>query len=292
VAGQTNRKSGCASRETMHIDSIVVCQCTVCAKLLSQLLTHIHHQHHPASTSPVQQSPPTSLQQVDLTKGKMEEKQKKMKKKQLTSDAKVSFEKKDEGSDSEVLSACIQQCTIEEDGQDELVMATKTLKILNDYCPTEIVTSKPLKDKPSPPESSTINRYRPSSSSSISHYIRTSEDDHIQQCKQVGQDELVVAAAAASSDNCYSQDYTHTIVCRYCREEVNSCYYEEHLVSCLESYQCAQGDCLDKMVQAVNNKHSQTTRGHISPDTRDNGISEFVVNCTATEESFNQLSYE
>ena len=72
----------------------------------------------------------------------------------------------------------------------------------------------------------------------------------IGQAEQVGRDELVIAA---SSYNWYSHDYIHTIVCRYCREEMNSCYYEDHLVSCLESYKCGLGDCVvvDKMVQVT-----------------------------------------
>ena len=114
---------------------------------------------------------------------------------------------------------------------------------------------------------------QPSSNSDINNKETGKDDldDHIQQCKQVGQDELVIAA---SSYYWYSHDYIHTIVCRYCREEVNSCYYEDHLVSCLVSYKCGQGDCLvvDKMIQVIG-------RQVTSKD-------DFVVNCVAVQETF------
>jgi len=84
---------------------------------------------------------------------------------------------------------------------------------------------------------------------------------------QVGQDELVLAA---SSHNWYSHDYIHTTVCRYCREEANGCFYENHLVNYLESNKCGQGNCLivDKMVQVTSSS--------------DNG---FIVNCVAVQET-------
>ena len=146
---------------------------------------------------------------------------------------------------------CIQECPAGHDkqaGWEELVIPNSYPNIQHHQgtrCSMDKTVSKLLKDD-------STKREQPSSSSDINNKESDKDDldDHIQQCKQVGQDELVIAA---SSYNWYSHDYIHTIVCRYCREEVNSCYYEDHLVSCLESYKRGQGDCLvvDKMVQVT-----------------------------------------
>ena len=290
----------------MHIDyqqfMLTICnQCSRCKEMLSMLLYHLHQQHHfPGIICPVQERGPKlppSLQQADFSKisNRTGEKQKKMKKnKQLSCDTITSCEKvvQDEDSDGEVQCTCVQQCPDGLDKQDELVILTshsKTSKIhdhLRTHCSMERTASKSLHDeqnKLSLKESSTAKRDQPSFSSNINDKESGKDDlnDHTQQCKQVGQDELVIVA---SRYNWHSHDYIHTIVCRYCREEVNSCYYEDHLVSCLESYKCGQGDCL------VNNRDSQKTRGCILPElvTTKHGHCEFVVNCTATEESYNQ----
>jgi len=174
----------------------------------------------------------------------------------------------------------VQQCSVGLGGPDELVIATSYTNTSAMHCHhQQAKTLSLLSKRMSIPEQdqlaeNTTTNHLSSSSSYINHYRRTSEDDHIQQCEQVGQDELVIAAAAVSSDNCYSQDYAHTIVCRYCREEVNSCYYEEHLVSCLATYQCVQGDCLDKIVQVVGRQ------------VRSSSDNSFVVNCIAVQEMY------
>jgi len=166
----------------------------------------------------------------------------------------------------------VQQCPVGQEEQDELVIATSYAITLAVHCHQRLGNildiSKPKQNQFSFPGSST-KRDQQSSGSDISSK-ETGKDDHIQQCKQVGQDELVIAA---SSYSWYNHDYIHTIVCRYCREEVNSCYYKDHLVNCLESNKCGQGECLvvDKMVQVTSSS--------------DNG---FVVNCVAVQESFHR----
>jgi len=164
---------------------------------------------------------------------------------------------------------CIQEYTAEQDkqvGRDELVIPNSYPNIQRHHktqCSTNKTVSKLLIGSDS-------KRDQPSSTSGASNRETGKDDldDHIQQRKQVGQDELVIAA---SSYNWYSHNHIHTIVCRYCREEVISCYYEDHLVNCLESNKCGQGHCLvvDKMVQVTG--RLMTLSSDIS----------FVMNCVA-----------
>ena len=176
----------------------------------------------------------------------------------------------------------VQQCPV---GLDEEVEPDKLASYASVHCHHQLAStySSLLVKNISKPEKNQLDlhggstkRDQPSSSSDINNKETVKDDlgDHIQQCRQVGQDELVIAA---SSYNWYSHDYIHTIVCRYCREEVNSCYYEDHLVSCLVSYKYGQGDCLvvDKMVQV-------TERQVTSKD-------DFVVNCVAVQETYTHI---
>jgi len=164
---------------------------------------------------------------------------------------------------------CIQECIVGQVGWDELVIPTNYPTIQYRHrtpCSMNKTASKLL--------IGSSQRDQPSSISDTSNneIDKDNLDDHTQQCKQVGQGELVIAA---SSYNWYSHNHIHTIVCRYCREEVNSCYYEDHLVNCLESNKYGQGHCLvvDKMVQVA---RRQVT-------SKDNG---FAVNCVAVQETF------
>ena len=91
------------------------------------------------------------------------------------------------------------------------------------------------------------------------------------QCCTVGQDELVIP----KHRNCsLSSDSNHTIVCRYCREEVKYCYYNDHLARCsehCEHYRCGIGN----------------TRRHYNHDHRSCSLEEIsssVANCTAVQE--------
>jgi len=247
------------------------------------LLCHLHQQHHPAAISQEQ-----VLQQEDLLKSLTTKIEKQEKMEQLSCNTKMSSEDIVIGSDTEVQCAGIQQCSDEPYKEDELVIATSHPKTsaMHDQgaCYSmERTASKSFQDEQSKlnlTESNTVKRDQPSPTSDTSNK-ETGNNDHIQQCKQVGRDELVIAA---SSYTWYSHDHIHTIACRYCREEVNSCYYGDHLVNCLESNKCRQGHC------SLNNRHNKTTRGYILPDivATKHGVHEFVVNCTAMEESFNQ----
>ena len=168
---------------------------------------------------------------------------------------------------------CIQEYTAGQDkqvGWGELVIPTSYPNIQRHHkmqCSTNKAVSKLLIGSDS-------KRDQTSSTSDTSNRETSKDDldDHIQQCKQVGWDELVIAA---SSYNSYTHDHIHTIVCRYCREEVNSCYYEDHLVNCLERNKCGQGHCLvvDKMVRVAGRQVTS----------KDNG---FTVNCVAVQETF------
>ena len=170
----------------------------------------------------------------------------------------------------------VQQCPVGPDEQGEPVTATSCTITLAVHCQCLLANSCFDISKLEPNQFGFPGGSKDqTSSTSDTNNRETSKhdlDDHIQQCKQVGRDELVIAA---SSYNWYSHNHIHTIVCRYCREEVNSCYYEDHLVNCLEGNKCGQGHCLvvDKMVQVT---------GRL---VKSNSDKFFVVNCVAAQET-------
>ena len=96
------------------------------------------------------------------------------------------------------------------------------------------------------------------------------------QCCTVGSDELVIPNLHNWS---LPSDSDHTTLCKYCREEVKNCYYDHHLVRCVEHCrEYAKGTKTNLHDQA--NKHSS-----LEEETRHfNGYS-FAVNCIATQET-------
>ena len=85
------------------------------------------------------------------------------------------------------------------------------------------------------------------------------------QCCTVGQDELVIPKHHNWS---LSSDSNQTIVCRYCREEVKNCYYNDHLVRCLAEW---------KKLHCRSNQQRQETREFTERD--------FSINCIAIQET-------
>ena len=95
------------------------------------------------------------------------------------------------------------------------------------------------------------------------------------QCCTVGSDELVIPKPRNWS---LSSRSTHIVVCRYCREEVKNCYYDYHLVTCVEHRR---------------NHQFQDKQGHTHQEWENYGVErtrqlidfDFVVNCIPVEES-------
>ena len=99
------------------------------------------------------------------------------------------------------------------------------------------------------------------------------------QCCTLGSDEMVVPKFhnwPLSTDN------SHTTVCRYCREEVKNCYYDQHLVKCVEHWKEEHG-CALKRTQTYS--HDQANKHYSSEETRHINDYNFTVNCTAIQET-------
>ena len=93
------------------------------------------------------------------------------------------------------------------------------------------------------------------------------------QCCTVGHDELVIPKLHNWS---LSSNNEHTTVCRYCREEVNSSYYDHHLVTYWRKHQFKdrqQGLCY------------QQGKKYCPGETRQFMDYNFSVNCTPVEET-------
>ena len=109
------------------------------------------------------------------------------------------------------------------------------------------------------------------------------------QCCTVGQDELVIPKHHNWS---LSSDSNQTIVCRYCREEVKNCYYNDHLVRCPECFVDCKFGCRKTLISCKKiGKHYQEcemARDVIS-ETQQNG-NQFIINCVPIEETVHRLT--
>jgi len=106
------------------------------------------------------------------------------------------------------------------------------------------------------------------------------------QCCTVEQGELVIAKQHNWSLSSHSD---HTIVCKYCREEVKKCYYDDHLVRCSECLMDCRFNCGNCSISCK--KVKQHYRGceaaieYVSEEETQHIGYNFTVNCTAVEAS-------
>ena len=100
------------------------------------------------------------------------------------------------------------------------------------------------------------------------------------QCCTLGSDEMVIPKLHNWP---MSTDHSHTTLCKYCREEVKKCYYDCHLVKCVEHWKEEQHGCDLKRVQTYS--HDQANKHYSSEKTRHFNDYNFIVNCTAIQET-------
>ena len=100
-----------------------------------------------------------------------------------------------------------------------------------------------------------------------------------EQCNTHGKHELVFPKSYSQS---LSTDNNHTTACRYCREEVKNCYYDQHLVRCSESLKNYRPSCEGYSLQWKAERECRTDR---ELKAMENNVHQFIVNCTAVQAS-------
>ena len=99
--------------------------------------------------------------------------------------------------------------------------------------------------------------------------------DTCRQCCTVGRDELVIPKLHNWS---LPSNSNHTTVCRYCREEVKNCYYDHHLVKCVEHWKEYGCNFKSTKISSHDQAYKHCSLEHFIDYT-------FTVNCTAIQET-------
>ena len=120
--------------------------------------------------------------------------------------------------------------------------------------------------------------YRETSSAYNNNSYNNLDDQQTLETCTLGHNELVIPKLHNWS---LPSDSDHATVCRYCREEVKNCYYDHHLVRCMEHWK--QYGCDFKNAKTYS--HDQACKHSSVEETRHFNGCTFTVNCTAVQET-------
>ena len=120
-------------------------------------------------------------------------------------------------------------------------------------------------------------------------YNSLDDQSAVDTCRTIGHDELVTPTHHKSLPS----DSEHATVCRYCREEVKNCYYDNHLVRCSEYLlECkfGRGNVLIPCKKIRRQyQECEAAKGLNTEEETEHNVYNFVINCIAVQETVHRL---